>query len=554
MRRLTWFILGLAIFLGTGTAAREVEWPEGWSAAETINQYSIFSQRYDVEFNRKKDQFVVAGIKGSRGAMHLILDIFEAGITPRKKDRLLVRENSSFIDFPRVFIDSSGNFLLLWVEKVNRIRHIYFQKMDEEGNFIGERVIILESPRRISNVRGFLDEKDRVHLNWTGLGETGLEIHYSRVGPGGEIELEPTALTSSEKFSYRGLILSDGEKLHLFWVELLQFSADLQYQQFNLEGDPLGSSQTIAHVSLVDRAGFPFLEISMDGVLDERGEIHLIWNAQGDGDDLFRSGSDIFYSRFRDGKMVVEPQNLIAYWADAHFPVIAMAGNKIKIAWEDHLRTPVRIAYQSWGKNQEGPIEPVYLNYGVNSGFSPHILIDGEGWAHVFWYNFFQDRNIIEVKAINHRYPGSPSFWYQLGLGTENPLQRLLYVLGLNFLLALLNSLTQLHFIIIVISMLALAGNYLDLKKFAWGVIFTGFALIFLLQETGWYYQPLYLESGFEFLSSALAALLVYVFLRAFSDWPGIKDAMGQFIVFWLFVYWQTFFSFIPHYINEIIP
>jgi len=553
MKKLIGLLVIFTLFGIGSIQARQLDWPEGWSEENLVGQYSIFSQRFGSAFDRESEIFYIAGLIGSRGDMKVVLDSLKAGPNVEPIGRHFIREDIYFADFPRVFVGASGKIIVTWLEEINRNRHLRFKVLDPEGNLIREGEI-LESPRRISNLYGKVDDRGRVHLSWTGLGDTGLEIHYARISQLGELELGPIQLTSSDKFSYRGLIIGDDNYLNLFWVELQQFSADLQYRRYNQQGEPEGPIITVAQVSMMDRAGLPVLDISLDAVKDREDNIHLVWNAQGDGAALFRSGSDIFYTRFKNGEMEINPRNLIAYWADAQNPSIAIEGNHLHIAWEDHLRSPVRISYFASVEVGEVPTDTVNLNIGTNSAFSPRVFLDGEGNAHVFWYNFFQDQRMIEVKTINNRYPDRPSFWYRVGLGTENPFQRLWYILGLNLFLSLLNSLTQLHFLVILLAILAYAGRFFDLRAHTWLVALTGFAFIFLLQETGWYYRPQFVDRGMELMNAGIAGLLVIIFFKTFKDWLGIKDMVGQFIVFWLFIYWHTFFSFIPHYIQDIIP
>ena len=550
-------LIGLVVIftlLGVGTVqARQLEWPEGWSEEKLVGQYSIFSQRFGAAFDEDSEIFYIAGLTGSRGDMKVVLDFLKPGRDIAHIGRFFVREDIYFADFPKVFVVESGKIIVTWLEEIDRNRHLNFRVLDGEGNFIREGKI-LQSPRRITNLSGKVDDQKRVHLAWTGLGDTGLEIHYARISQLGELELGPIQITSSEKFSYKGIIIGDDNYLNLFWIELQQFSADLQYRRYNHAGEPEGPIITVAQVSMMDRAGLPVLDINLDAAKDNEDNIHLVWNAQGDGAALFRSGSDIFYARFKDGEMKINPRNLIAYWADAHNPTIAARDGQLHISWEDHLRSPVRISYFSSGEVGKVPTDTVNLNIGTNSAFSPRVFLDGEGRAHVFWYNFFQDQRMIEVKTINNRYPEGPSFWYRVGLGTENPFQRLGYILGLNFFLALLNSLTQLHFLFILLVLLGYAGRFFNLRDHTWLVVLTGFAFIILLQETGWYYRPQFVDRGMELMNAGVAGLLVIIFLKTFKDWVGIKDTVGQFIVFWLFIYWHTFFSFIPHYIQDIIP
>ncbi len=550
-------IIGLVIiislfFLGT-VSGRQLEWPEGWSEEHKLGQFSIFSQRFGAAFDQKEDTFFIAGLAGSRGNMQVVVDIFRPEAPPEHLERFIIRDGVYFADFPMVFIGSGEKIIVSWLEEIDRIRFLKYKVLNKRGEILGEETI-LQSPRRITNVYGKEDARGRLHLSWTGLGETGLEIHYARISEAGFLEMGPVQLTASNKFSYRGLVIAEEDFLNLFWIELHSFSADLQYRRFTMEGEPLAPVKTVAHVSLMDRAGLPVLEIYLDADLDKKGNIHLVWNAQGDGDALFRSGSDIFYARFKDGIMEIKPHNLVAYWADAHRAAIRAGEERVHIAWEDHLRSPVRISYISWDELREVPPEPVNLNIGTNSAFSPVVFLDRDANPHLFWYNFFQDQRMIEIKTINNRFPAQPSFWYRVGLGTENPFQRLSYILGLNFFLSLLNSLTQFHFLAVLLLILGYIGRFFDLRPYAWWIILSGFAFIFLLQETGWYYTPFYVNPGMEFLNAGLAGFLASIYIRTFKDWPGIRDAVGQFIVFWLFIYWQTFFSFIPHYIQDIIP
>ncbi len=553
MKRLIGLIVIFSFLLSGAAQARQQEWPEGWSEETSVGQYSIFSQRFGVAFAPDRELFFIAGLIGHRGNMELVIDFLKLDEKPQHQKRVLVNDNIYFADFPKVFIGSNGKIIVSWVEEVNRERHLKYRVFSSQGDFLEEKTI-LETPRRISNVYGKTDREGRVHLTWTGLGETGLEVHYSRISEKGHLEFGPFQLTSSDKFSYRGLVIGEEGFLNLFWVELHPVSADLQYRRFNLSGEPVGPIKTISQVSMMDRAGLPVLEINLDATRDSEGNIHLVWNAQGDGAALFRSGSDIFYARFQNGEMDKGPHNLIAYWADAHRPAIATGEDGISIAWEDHIRSPVRIAFFSTERVGGTPTEPVSLNIGTNSAFSPQIFLDNYGNDHVFWYNFFQDQRMIEVKTINNRFPVRPSFWYVVGLGLENPLQRLVYILGLNLFLSILNSLTQFHFLVIILLGLGYLGQILDLPKYTWLVVLTGFAFIFLLQETGWYYTPKYVDQGLELLNAALAAIFAIFFVRSFKGWVGIRDTVGQFIVFWLFIYWHTFFSFIPHYIQDIIP
>jgi len=534
--------------------ARQLDWPEGWSAEEEIAKFNIYSTEYSVAKDESNERFYIAGIDGPRRNMRVEV----IGICYGEESEDPFKFSTSpqyFVQSPLIFSDELGRLHLFWVEEKERRRYLQQKILSPKGDILEEKMTIWSTPRRISGLQGKAGEDGRVHLLWTGLGELGLEIFYARTLPDGGLEKGPVEMTSSEKFSHSGQVVIDSrDQLHLFWIEIYPTVAVLQYQVFDQEGNPLSSKETVGQVSVVDASGFPMIETSIALEIDEDDTIFVVWNALISEPGLFRTGSNIFFASLKNGEFLTEPTSLTGWGIEAFNIDIAVDTEGMHLVWEDRFRTPVRVNYVPIDEQGNFKQEPLVLNIKTISAFSPKIFLDPDGNSHVFWYNYFEERGRIELITINQRDPEMPFLSYYLGLGTQQPFLRVSYVLTLNLFLAILNSISQLHFLVAILVILYALSRFMHLKTYTWELVLCGYALIFLLQETGWYYQPQIVPPGLEYLAAFLAGLFGILFIRSFRDWPGIKDVLGQFIVFYIFIYWYTFFTFIPHYILEITP
>lgn len=533
---------------------KELAWPQGWSRERIVATLGVYSQRYATALCSRGEGLFVLGIFGERTDMVLQLHAFSPSGEALSTEPLILSDPAFYLDWPAVSLGPDGRKHIFWVEEGTGDRQLKYLILHEDYGVFRDEQVVLQSPRRLSSVQTQVDEEGRVHLLWTGRGATGLEIFYTRFSPQGDMLIEPRPITDSPGFSYGGILLPDPWALNIAWVEVSPEGALLQFQSYDDDLNPRNDVTTLDLVSQVDQLGNPLLEARVSGFVDGEGAVHLLYNGQIGGPLFGKPGSNIYYARLWQGEFQVFPRNLTPLWSEAHRPYVSGGGGVVHGTWEERGGDLSRVMYTKLGQGGDSIQEPLALNIATHPSFQPRIHGDDEGFAYAFWFRFFDDSRHIQLSFLNTRYPVGPSLWHRLGIGDQEPLQSVFYVLGLSGIMSFFQAFSQIHLLILTVLVLQALCRYWDLKGYSFFLSLLGLFLLLILQETGLYLQPHYGGPGFEILSALLAAALAYLFYPSLKTWWGFQDTLSQSIFLGVFLYGFTFFSHIPHYILESLP
>ncbi len=550
-------VLAFVILFSSQVQGRDLAalWPEGWSKEESLGYFSIFSQRYSSAYSQEEDVLYVLGIRGERGHMHLILlpAMFNGQL--EKGNPLVINKPAYFVNYPLLLTGGNGLKHILWLEEEGQDRQLRYVILDAENELFQKEKVIWETPRRMANLRGTLGKDGSVHLIWTGRGETGLEVFYCQLDPAGNMRISPEPLTESERFSSRGQIFVDSQgHVHFYWIEIGQQFVLLNFQLFDAEMNPLTEQKRVLNLSALNPLGNPEVDSDITGVMDEDDRVHMVWSGDYFLNGFTEPGSDIMYGFIENGELISEPLRITRGWRNHIRPSVMGHENLLYLVWEDSTREPTRIYHSALNVEDKQFSRPEILNVGTVAGFYPQVHVDEAGHVYSLWFKFLQDSRMLSISLLNTRLPAVMPFWYVLGVADDEPVKSLVFILGLNMAMTIINGASQLHFLALAILLIVLLRGRVNLDNYPYLLPLAAFSFILLLQETGFFLQPQYGAHGIEIPAAILASVFSIVFVRSFKNWSGLNDIIGQIALIGLFIYWYSFFIYIPHYIMVSIP
>lgn len=227
-----------------------------------------------------------------------------------------------------------------------------------------------------SNGRLRLDSKNRLHLLWQAIDNTGLHI-YHKIEENclwGEIEELPFI---SADYDY---VFDKNDRLHMVYLRPVigqGFDVNSVFYRYSDDYGKKWSDSVLVHRSFSLRA------LNVQILLDKKNSIHILWSKHLSGSEF--ASETVYHSYSADGRTWASPKSINPTVEDGilYFSAAIDGNDKIHLfydQWASLFTSPVKICYTYWdGINWSIPSDE------FNNSQMPRIEIDSLNFLHLIF-------------------------------------------------------------------------------------------------------------------------------------------------------------------------
>ncbi len=264
---------------------------------------------------------------------------------------------------PSIAIDSSSNFVIVWLDCRNGNYDIYYQRYNSigEAQSVNTKVNDDDKEYRYSPLIA-MDKSGNFVIVWNDYRNGNWDIYYQRYNSSGIAQGENIKANDDDK-EYRyspSIAMDDSGNFVIVWDEWRGgCNYDIYYQQYNSSGEPQSGSIKVNDDVGTTRQDDPSI------VMDGSGDFVIIW------EDERYGNRDIYFQQYNnsgEAQGVNTKVNDDDGIAEQESPTIAMDGSgNFVIVWEDYR----------YGANNPEIIGQRYFSDGNANGANYRIVADG---------------------------------------------------------------------------------------------------------------------------------------------------------------------------------
>jgi hypothetical protein len=308
--------------------------------------------------------------------------------------------------FPDIAMDGSGNFVITWQDYRNGNYDIYAQRYNSSGTPLGSNFKVNDDAGTISQYypKIAMDSSGNFVVAWQDSRNGNSDIYAQRCNSigtpqGSNFRVNDDTVISSQQ--YPAIATGGSGRFVVTWEDWRNDnpsdSADMYAQIYNSAGSPLG-----ANFKVNDASGFADGGSPPGVAMDAAGDFVVVWEDDRNGNhDIFAqrydSAGGVWGSNFK-----VNDDTVSAVQYSPPAIVMDGAGNFV-ITWEDHRNGDWDIYAQRY--NSTGT--PLDSNFKVNDDggdadqWYPNIAMDGFGNFIIAWQDYRNGNYDIYTRRYN---------------------------------------------------------------------------------------------------------------------------------------------------------
>ncbi len=534
-------LIFLLVFLLSGSGLCS-EWPEGWSRIEHLGKSSRNAPDYDLAFS-KEGHIILAAGRGGFGSMQIAVQY-------QGKEVFLSSEQFAVYS-PQLEVDEDGNWHLFYTKRTREDYEIVYNKFSSAGEIIIRDQVLYSIDRRIFNPDVTIKGQN-LYLVWTVYMRPHYALKYQKIATAGQV-LEEAELRKADGSIESTLEVDWEGNLNLFWRVIEGWDLNLYYQTFLSSGEPKTERQHVTRLTPLDDKRKPLTDSRVLSSPGRDDEIIVVFNML--DREEFR-GRDLSYfamMKVEGGEILEGPKKVSPSMLNIREAYIAVHDQDIHLGFVQFRGGRFQPLYLPLDYEGRMVGESQVLDVSLADSFRSRILTDQDGYVYYTWQRYDAQEEAYDIWSRNNRYPEKPPLSFRLGFGEESLLTGYFYVFGLSLIYGVLRTLVRLP-----IMFLVFLGTFYLPRRFSCRLLekyplhggLVVFSVIFLLQDSFLDFFPVTLPcSSMSITAAVLATLFTFMFMKLAWKWLTFSSIEGFFSIIFIWIYWSTFFTLIPHLI-----
>jgi len=299
---------------------------------------------------------------------------------------------------PDIELDRQGNIIIVWIEDGQILR---YTKFDHSGNSLQEGAITLNTVHA-DQVALQIGSQNNLHVILRSGTSGAYQLQYILLEAQSERVLYDDVISNRTYLSTPVFQIDPTGKAHIAYWESSQGRWDLKYLARDADNRSVILRSSIGTTVTFKEQNVPSL------ATDSAGNIHIFWTNQIEGirvrsSHISHSTIDQSGNRISEGTLTADKTG---------WPYLAIDGRDgIHATWTDWRKGKMEIYYGQLDVEGKHLVNHVKLSDAPSGSWLPVILIDDDGFLHVFWLEFF--RSGVRVSYKNTRNPAQINIFSQ---------------------------------------------------------------------------------------------------------------------------------------------